>query len=186
MNDKKVQFFPFHAINDFMRPDYRLEVVRSTLYSLHDLPENMRAPIERLTRKVVQVPGFRNSARAPVNLRVKSTAEAFEKSHQLVAAILSAWSALHQELRGQVYNLLIARSWEILPPDADRTKLPGFLTKWPKGEDFEALNAVFAEKYPDSRASADDVSLMTVWISNRLPYQIEGQEEEQPLAGNQP
>jgi hypothetical protein len=179
MNDKKVQFFPFHAVNDFMRADFRQEVVRSTLAALPTLPEEFHGPIERQTKKLVQVPGFRNSAKAPVNVRIKPTADAFEKSPQLVAAILYAWSAVHSELRQQVYDLLIARKWEVLPPDADRTKLPGFLVKWPKGEDFEALNTAFKEMYPDSQANSDDVSLMVVWVSTRLPYQTEGEEAEE-------
>ena len=112
-------------------------------------------------------------------MRIKPTADVFEKSPQLAAAILHAWSAVHSELRQQVYDLLVARKWEVLPPDADRTKLPGFLIKWPKGEDFEILNTAFKEMYPNSQANSDNVSLMIVWISTRLPYQVEGEEEEQ-------
>jgi hypothetical protein len=184
VDEKRAQFYPFHAINDFMRSDYRLEVVRSTLLTLHSLPEELRAHIDRLTRKAVQVSGFRNSAKAPVHLRIKPTAEAFEKNPQLVAAILSAWSMAHAELRQQVYDILKARNWEVLPPEADRTKLPGFLIKWPKGEDFDILYEAFSETHPDSKASRDDISLMVVWISTRLPYKTEeneaGEEKEIP------
>ena len=183
MDDKKVQFYPFHAVNDFMRNDYRLEVIRTTLTTLPSLPEELQAPIERLTKKFVKLPGFRNSAKAPANLRVKSTADAFEKSHQLVAAILQAWSSSHPELRQQVYDLLIARNWEVLPPDTDRTKLPGFFIKWPKGEDFDILNAAYKEMYPDSQIGSDDVSLMIVWVSTRLPYHVEGEEEAAHASG---
>ena len=95
MNDKQAQFYPFHAVNDFMRADFRVEVVRTTLNALTRLPAEFSAPIERLTKKLVQVPGFRNSSKAPANLRIKPTADAFEKSHQLVAAILHAWSAAY-------------------------------------------------------------------------------------------
>jgi hypothetical protein len=78
-----------------------------------------------------------------------------------------------------VYDLLVSRDWKVLPPDADRTKIPGFLTRWPKGEDFDVLNKAYAEKYTESQASGDEVSLMVVWISGRLPYQLVGEEEEQ-------
>jgi len=179
MDQEKAQFLPFHAINEFMRPDFRLEVVRSALYALPNLPESFRAPIDRLTKKVVQVPGFRNSVKAPTALKVKPTAAAFEKSSDLAAAVLSAWAEAHLELRQQVYDLLVSRDWEVLSPNADRTKIPGFLTRWPKGEDFEVLNKAYAEKYTESQASSDQVSLMVVWISGRLPYQLVGEEEEQ-------
>jgi hypothetical protein len=172
MDEKKAQFLPFHAINEFMRPDFRLEVVRKTLYALPDLPENFRLPIDHITKKVVNVPGFRNSLKAPIALRVRPTAEAFEKNPDLVAAILSAWAESRAELRQQVYDLLVSRDWKVLPPETDRTKIPGFLTRWPEGEDFDLLNKAFSEKFPEMQTSSDDVSLMVVWISGRLPYHI--------------
>ena len=178
MDNQTTQFLPFHAINEFMRTDYRMEVVHDTLTSLPELPENFRNPIDQITRAIVQVPGFRNSAKAPLIKRVKPTSEAFEKSPHLVAAILSAWAELHLDLGQQVYDLLLERGWELLPPSADRTQLPGFLPTWPNGESFEILTHAFAEKYPDVKVSSDDVSLMIVWLSVRLPYQFEEDQTE--------
>jgi hypothetical protein len=135
-------------------------------------------PIDRMTRKVVRVPGFRNSLKAPTPMKVKPMAEAFEKSPDLVAAILSAWAEARPVLRQQVYDLLVARGWDILPPEADRTQLPGFFIKWPHDEDFEKLNSAYSERYPDAQETSDDVSLMVVWVSTRLPYQIDDEEDE--------
>lgn len=178
MDDQTLEFLPFHAVNEFMRNDFRLEVIRSTLIALPELPGKFSVPIDQLTRMIVQVPGFRNSARAPISKRVKPTAEAFEKSPHLVAAILSAWAEAHPELRLQVYDLLMERKWDMLPPDADRTQLPGFIPVWPKSENFEVLNQAFVQKYPSATAKGDDVSLMAVWLSARLPYQLEGNNDE--------
>jgi hypothetical protein len=178
MHDKYAQYLPFHAINQFMRDDYRLSVIRSVLSALPSLPEEFRAPIDRLTKKTVRVPGFRNTVKAPVSIRVKPTVDAFEKSPQLVAAILSAWAAIYPELRQMVYDLLVSRGWEILPAEADRTKLPGFIPTWPRGEDFEILNKAFVEAYPDAQIENDDVSLMVVWLSVRLPFKAENEEDE--------
>jgi hypothetical protein len=44
---------------------------------------------------------------------------------------------------------------------------------WPKGEEFDVLNQAFQEMYPDQNFSSDDISLMVVWLSGRLPYQFE-------------
>ena len=173
MENDTEQFLPFHAINEFMRPGYRTQVVRTTLTSLPDLPENFRLPIDQVTRAIVQVPGFRNSAKAPLGKRVKPTSDAFEKSPHLVAAILSAWAEAHPDLRQQVYDLLLERGWELLPPSADRTQLPGFFTTWPNGESFEHLTQAFNEKYPGVEVDSDDISLMIVWLSVRLPYQFD-------------
>jgi len=179
MDDQEIQFFPFHAINEFMRPDFRLRMIRMTLQTLPKLPEDLRAPIDRLTRQAVQVPGFRNSAKAPASLKVKPMADTFEKNPHLVAAILAAWAEAKPELRQQVFDLLNERGWEVLPPEADRTQLPGFLTTWPKGEDFEVLNEAYKKAFPDSAESDDEVSLMVVWLSGRLPYQMEEDEESE-------
>ena len=186
MDNTKLQFLPFHALNQFMRPDFRLEVVRSALTALPGLPAPFQAQLERQTKKSVQVPGFRNSGKAPLAVRIKPTAEAFEKSADMTAVVLSAWSAAHPELRQQVNDLLTGRGWEVMLPDADRTRLPGFRTVWPKGEDFDVLNQAFVEKYPEAQVSSDEVSLMVVWLSLSLPYQTDDDDEGAPEAGDEP
>jgi hypothetical protein len=170
MDDKTTQFLPFHAINEFMRDDYRSQVIRSTLNVLSTLPAEYRDPVDRMTKKNVQVPGFRISTKAPVSLRLKPTIDSFAKNPQMSAAILSAWAETHQSLRSQVHELLATRGWEILPPEADRAKLPGFIPNFPEDEDFEKLIIGFKEKYPLLDTSDDDISLMVVWVSDRLPY----------------
>ena len=173
MDQKKAQFLPFHAINEFMRDDYQMEVVRRTLQSLDDLPGSLRQPIDRLTRQKVHVPGFRNADKAPAGVRLRPTAEAFEKSPELAAAILSAWAAVRADLASRVYDFLVSQGWEILPVDADRSRLPGFLTRWPLGKSFEQLYKAYIEAYPDCKDNQDDVSLMIVWLSGRLPFETE-------------
>jgi hypothetical protein len=171
-SEKKVSFLPFHAINEFMTSEYRLEVVRSTLAVLSDLPEKYQNSIDKLIGRLVKIPGFRHSLKAPTPLRIKPTIDAFEKSPDLVAAILSAWAEAHSGLRENVYALLLARGWEILPIDAERVKLPGFITVWPHGENFDVLSQAFKEMFPEAAVSSDDIALMVVWISGRLPYQF--------------
>ncbi len=179
MAEKKQEFLPFHAINEFMRDDYRLVVVRTALHNAQKLPPEFREAIEKQTKRSVKVPGFRNSALAPAGVRVAPTANAFEKNPDLVGAILAAWAETQAELRQQVYDLLVERGWELLPIDVNRAKLPGFMVHWPKGEDFEVVHKAFVEKHPQSTSTADDVSLMTVWLGDRLPYKVEGEDEEQ-------
>jgi hypothetical protein len=175
MDNKKVQFIPFQAINAFMLPDYRMNVIREVLSSLPSAPEKIQAQFSKYFKTLVQVPGFRNSSLAPLSLKIKPFISVFEKDPEVAGTSLSRWVDLHPELKQQVYDLLVARKWEILPPDADRTKLPGFLVTWPAGEDFDAINKGFQEMYPEVQVSANDVSLMAVWLAGRLPYQNEGE-----------
>lgn len=177
MSKPQVSFLPFHALAQFMRDDFRLTVVRRTMNAYADLPENMRANIDKQTKKFVTIPGFRNSVKAPLALKIRLMNDAFEKRADLVGALLAGWAETHPELRQQVYDLLTERGWEVLPVEADRTKLPGFLTVWPANEDFEVLNAAYKAKYPEAEVTEDDVSLMAAWISTRLPFEVEGEEE---------
>lgn len=169
--NQHIPYYPFHAINDFMRDDYRSQVIKEVSEGLSGLTDDLRSPVLRLIRQQVKVPGFRDASKAPSSLRLKPTAEAFQKNPHLVAAILQTWSAVHSDLREQVHTFLSQRNWEILPAKADRRKLPGFLIEWPAGESFDGMFDAFKEIYPDEKTSKDDFSLMVVWVSNRLPYQ---------------
>jgi hypothetical protein len=198
---KNLGFLPFHAINEFMRPNFRLKVIRETLNALPDLPGQQRSQVNRFVKKAVKIPGFRNPDKAPVVVKVLPTANAFEKQPQLVSSILSAWAEFRGGLRAQMYAILcergwptypsdmlesgieniipkLDREWRMLPPDADRTRLPGFYPYWPKGEDFEILYEAFSQKFPEEQASIDETSLMAVWLSLRLPYEIEPGKDE--------
>ena len=201
MKEDQIQFLPFHAINEFMRSDFRVTVLRSALTALPGLPEAQQSSINRLTRKFVKVPGFRNSEKAPVAVKLLPLATAFEKSPELVAAILTAWAEAHSELRLQVFEVLKARGWfqfpddpaaianlalpkteaewGILPLAADRTRLPGFLLVWPAGQTYEDIYATWTQTYPEAQGSLDEVSLMSVWLAMRLPYQVEGENAEE-------
>ena len=177
-NQEKVGFLPFHAINEFMTNPYRLQVIQITLEALPRLPDSQAHRIQSLTAKLVKIPGFRNSLKAPLPLRINPTVHAFEKNPVMVAAILNIWAELYPELRQSMFDLLIKRGWEILPLDADRERLPGFLTIWPKDETFEVINQAFHTTYPEMKADSNDISLMAVWLSGRLPYQFSEKPQE--------
>ncbi len=172
LKNQTVELLPFHAINEFMRNDFRLAVVRSALSALPGLPGNYRATLDRLTKKYVKVPGFRNSEKAPATVKAVPIAESFEKSPELVGAVLAAWAESHSELRQKVYDFLTGRLWEVLPLEADRVKLGGFFVTWPKEDAFDTLSQAFIEKYPEASYTNDEVLLMVVWITMHLPYQM--------------
>ena len=181
MDKKNVSFIPFHAINQFMRNDFRMTVIRSTLQALPELDHEFGSSIDRLTKKLVKVPGFRNSVKAPTTVKAVAMVKPFEKSPDLVAAILNTWAESKPALRQQVFDVLTSREWKLLPIDFNHTKLPGFLTRWPADDDFDVLYEAFSAANPDSEASIDEVSLMVVWLSGRLPIEkIDKTEIEAP------
>jgi hypothetical protein len=170
---EEIAFLPFHAVNDFMTAEYRLSVIRLVFDRLGELPEERRLPIERLSRRLVQVPGFRNSAKAPTHLKARPAASAFEKNPELALAVLAAWAELHPDLRRRVFAVLEGRGWSLLPEEADRTQMPGFLPRWPASDNFDAIQADYAAAHPDEHPNPDDVSLMAVWLGGRLPYHLD-------------
>ena len=184
--DKKVQFVPFHTINQFMLPEYRQEILLKVLSHLDELPADRKSNILGQVKRYVKLHGFRNSTLAPLLVKVKGAGGAFDKHPDFVAQILMAWSELHLELRQQIYDLLVERKWELLPVDTDRTKLPGFLVRWPKQESYDVLDAAFAAKYPELKAHEYDVRLMIVWLSGRLPYDMDEDEEEAETVEQKP
>lgn len=200
------EFLPFHAINEFMRPDFRLSIIRETLSTHTGVAELYINDLSQQIKTKVKVPGFRNSDKAPALVKVVPTSKAFEKYPDLVAALLSCWAEIQSELRQQVYELLKSRKWPLFPEGEsidiaainmdlikewpifpitiNRAKLPGFFIHWPKGEDFETLYTNFTTLYPESDASIDKVSLMTVWLTMRLPYKVDTGIEDPAAAEN--
>ena len=169
---KEVAFLPFNSINQFMLDEFREKVIRSVLFSNDQLSSDLQKNLNNITKRFVKVPGFRNSTKSPLQLRVKPLIDAFEKNATVVSGILQCWFSLKPDLAAQVFALLEKLNWEVLPLDADRTKIPGFLTRWPAADDFESLIQAFEEMYPGLDYDSDEVSLMIVWISGRLPVEL--------------
>jgi len=170
MDDKRIAFAPFHAINQFMLEEYRQQIIREVLSSFETLSPERKKALNSQIKQNVKVPGFRDATQAPVNIRLRPVERAFEGNPYVAAQVLMAWAELKNELRQQVHDLLKERGWDLIPADADRTRLPGFLTEWPKGEDYDTLGAAFSAKYPQVEVDENDLRLMVVWIGGRLPY----------------
>lgn len=179
--DKKARFLPFHAINEYMLNDYRQLVIQSVLGNFNKLADERQRRINALIKNHVRIQGFRNSAVAPLPLKINGCIDTYKKSHEFVAQILEAWSEINSETKKTIFRYLEERSWKLLPIEADRSLLPGFMLEWPKEDSFEILIDSFRDKYPDYPLSDDDISLMVVWLSNRLPYEmIEGLFQQEP------
>jgi len=71
-----------------------------------------------------------------------------------------------------VWQLLDARNWKPFPIEVDRTQLPGFMVNWPKGDTFDQFIKSITESNPELNESDDNISLMIVWVGNKLPYNL--------------
>ena len=178
MDDKQAQFLPFHAINEYMLPEYRLHVIQAVFNGFDRLPGERKSAINGLVKRFVQVPGFRNSAQAPTGVKARASVSVFERRPEMAAHVLQGWSELNADLRQRVYDFLKAREWDLLPADADRTKLPGFIPAWPEGQDYDVLGKAYAEMFPTDSPEEYDLRLMIVWLASRLPYDMYGDDDE--------
>jgi hypothetical protein len=172
MENKKIAYLPFHVINEFMVSPYRLSVIQRVLEKQQSISPNHSKTIHLLIKNSIKVPGFRNAGVAPLMLKVKYSEPVFENNPEYVKHILAGWYETEPELAQLVFSFLVDRGWKVLPLAADRSQLSGILPTWPKDDDFETLTAAFAELNPAYREKLDDVTLMIVWISNRLPIEI--------------
>ena len=170
--NQKKQYIPFNAINEFMRDDYRTTVITEVLSNLEKIDKESGIRINRLFSKGVQIPGFRNSSQAPIAVKIRHAHTIFEKSSEFAAIILNSWTQLHIPLQQNVWKMLDDRNWKPLPLEVDRSLLPGFQVDWPKGDTFEVMIQALKAIDPAKTESDDNISLMTVWVGNRLPYDL--------------
>lgn len=179
MTEDTVKYLPFNAVNEFMRDDYRLAVLHEVMGHLDSVSGDKRKQITQFVSRYVKIPGFRNSNAAPAGLKAKNSPALFQQSADFTASILEAWSTLHPELRKTVWDVLKERGWEPEPVEKDRSELPGFQIHWPKGDTFESFHTQIKEMVPDLKENEDDISLMVVWVGNRLPYDLFIEETEE-------
>lgn len=176
---EEIKYLPFNAVNEFMRDDYRLQVLTEVFSGSDTLPPEKKSAIGKLVSRFVSIPGFRNGNLAPVARKAKASVQFFEQSAEFCALVLASWQSLHPELATEMHIILTEKGWEELQPlDLDRSKLPGFLIHWPKGDTFEVLIQALHEKNAGLQESDDNISLMSVWLGNRLPYDLFVEEEK--------
>jgi hypothetical protein len=180
---EKVEFLPLHAINEFMRDDYRLTVLNEVFVGLDQIPAEKKAAIGKLVAHYVTVQGFRNGNLAPAGRKAKGSATLFERSAEFVGLVVESWRSLHSELASTMFAVLIEHEWgDLLPLEADRSQLPGFGIHWPKKDTFDVLIKAVQIKEPQLQESDDNISLMAVWLGNRLPYDLFAEESEEESA----
>jgi hypothetical protein len=169
---EKRQYLPFNAVNEFMRDDFRLTILQEVLSDQSKNSAETRQRIGKMISKGVTIPGFRNSNLAPVSIKMKNSVPLFERSAEFAAIVMENWSVLHSELKQVMAEVLKTRGWVIEELDLDRSQFPGFQINWPKNDSFEALIEEFHKSAPELMESDDNISLMAVWVGNRLPYDL--------------
>lgn len=165
----EVENLPFKTINVFIERDFLEALVKQILSNLKMLSKEDQKKFNQLFRKYVTVLGFRNPLHAPQPLQIKAYATAFEDKEEVIPFTLSTWAKVQEDLANKVMDWLKAEKWEDLALYREFDDSLGFKNDWPENLELDTLVAKFQEKYPDIEATKDDLSLMLLWVSGRLP-----------------
>lgn len=161
---------PMIALNVYLLPEFRQDILRTVVSGVSDLPEELRHAVIAAIRDEVKVSGFRNPFSAPHSVLVRRMETVFLKQSRFVKVILKAWAGLHQDIELAVSPVIRALSFQKNDqqpeyPDPEKA----FLTGWPENLTYEKLTELIRAQDPKITAGTDDLALMTVWLSGCLP-----------------
>ncbi|MCB2202982.1 hypothetical protein KQH56_03155 [bacterium] len=163
------EMFSYKAINVFIEQDYLEKVMSDVVTGVKKLPKQDQIDFSRFLRKYVNILGFRDPARAPQPLQVKSLTNAFEEKDEVIPVTLSIWAKVNKKLAKQVKSWLKDEGWEDLETERSYEETDGFTADWPKKMTFDKLVKDFKKANPDFKFDRDDLILMVLWVSGKLP-----------------
>jgi len=160
---------PLISLNVFLLPDFRREILTTVLNQKDNLSPEIMQELRQAIKEFVKISGFRNPLAAPQALQVRAMESPFEKESRFVKAILSSWADLKLDLGAKVQSVLPELGFEPndqapLYPDPENA----FAVGWPEDLSFEKLADLVKQK-TETDASSNEISLMTVWLTGRLP-----------------
>ncbi len=160
---------PLISLNVFLLPDFRREILTTVLNQKDNLSPEIKQEFRQAIKEFVKISGFRNPLAAPQALQVRAMESPFEKESRFVKAILSSWADLKLDLGAKVQSVLPELGFEPndqapLYPDPENA----FAVGWPEDLSFEKLADLVKQK-TETDASSNEISLMTVWLTGRLP-----------------
>ena len=168
MNDNlKKPPIPFIFINNVMKTDYREAVIRKVFASRGLLSSETNRQINEVIRKFVTVPNFRpgRANKAPTAIKVKGTAQSFERNNEVCSTFLQAWIEVSQKLHNAV-NQYVSTNSELKTNKIDWQL--GFPAYW-ASSDMTASSSAFREQFPEYAEQDDDVCLMLCFELGKLP-----------------
>ncbi len=160
---------PLISLNVFLLPDFRREILTTVLNQKDNLSPEIMQELRQAIKEFVKISGFRNPLAAPQALQVRAMESPFEKESRFVKAILSSWADINSDLQAKVQAVLHELGFEPnvqapLYPDPENA----FAVGWPEDLSFEKLADLVKQK-TETDASSNEISLMTVWLTGRLP-----------------
>lgn len=164
-----IETVPFKAINVYINQDYLESIMKVVLTGYKKLSKQQQIDFTRFLRKYVTILGFRDPSRAPLSLQINALAKAFEEKDEVVPYVLSIWATINKKLAADVQTWLEEKKFDNLAAERAYAEDAGFTPDFPEKMTFDKLEKDFAKANPDAKYERDDLILMVLWISGRLP-----------------
>jgi len=168
------EYIPYKTINVFIDSDYLRNTLEYILKNFKTLPKQDQISFSILFREYVNILGFRNPMRAPLPLQVNAYARAFEDMDEVIPFTLSTWTKIKDDFAKKVKAWLTSEGWKELNLEKKFDETEGFIKNWPDSLTFEKLIKEFEKAHPDLDFDHDDLILMILWISGKLPDEDSG------------
>jgi len=165
------EIMPFKSINVYIERDYLEKVAKTVLEGFGKLSKEEQIQFSQNFRKYVNVLGFRNPLRAPLSMQVNAYATAFEEKDEVIPFSLTTWAKVNLALANKVKSWLESEGWEDLVLARDFEEDSGFVTDWPDDISFDQIEEKFQKAHPDFKFTRDDLILMVLWITGKLPIE---------------
>ncbi len=159
----------YKSINIYIDREYLESVIQFVLSNKQHLSKDEQISFTKSFNQYVNVLGFRNPSRAPQPLQINAYATAFEGKDEVVPFTLSTWAKLKPGLAGNVVAWLESEGWKDLELVREYQEDGGFLSEWPKKLKFDKLVKDFNKAYQDGDHDHNDIILMVLWVSGKLP-----------------
>lgn len=165
------EILPFKSINVYIEREYLEKVVTNILEGVGKLNKEEQIRFSQDFRKHISVLGFRNPLRAPLSLQVNAYASAFEEKEEVIPFSLTIWSKVKTDLAEKVQSWLESEGWDDLALEREFEEDNGFVFDWPDDLSFDQVEEKFQNANPDFEYDRDDLILMVLWISGKLPIE---------------
>jgi len=163
------EYLPFKTINVFIERNNLREILEFVIKNVDKLPKEDQISFGNSFREYVSILGFRNPLRAPLPLQVNAYVRAFEDMDEVIPFTLTSWTKLRSDFAEKVKDWLKSEGWEDLQLEREYDETSGFIREWPESLTFEKLNDDFAKANPNLDYDQDELLVMILWISGKLP-----------------
>ena len=168
---------PLHAINVFIEPWFREEIVENVLADFSVYSDESRKELVETLKSEVKVSGFRNPLTAPRRLLVREADKLFETDPRFVKVVLAAWVQLYEKNNKAIDKVLKSLKFDLpdtMPVYED--PINAFDKGWPGDLDYAAVVEAMRSEGEITEMTDDQIALFTILRTGFLPGE-RGEEE---------